>query len=124
MRRLPVAVPLMAVFLMSGALETSLPAVAGPLHHRRVHLRYGEVHYGPGVRYRRFAAGIYPRGVYPPLTQPEGVPLRPEVARFMGFPYNLPSYRYEYADGCLLRTGGPFGSGPAAAPCALGLDLP
>ncbi len=57
-----------------------------------------------------------------PLAPETGRPIPPEAARFMGYPYDVPGYRYQGYDSCLLRVGGPFGPGPSAGPCPFGLD--
>ncbi len=108
---------LMAMLFAAGGTEMSLPVMAGPLHHRRGVVRYRTSQYGMRVlRVRRLA--------YQPLSGTVGTAIPPRVARFMGYPYNVPGYRYEYADACFLRVGGPFGPGPSAGPCPFGLDKP
>ncbi len=108
---------MLAAIVLATGLD--LPAEASPRHHARATGRYGSVHYGR-VRYG-YAGRRYG---YPALAGTVGTPIPPYAARFMGYPYNVPGYRYEYADACVLRVGGLFGPGPSAGPCPFGLDRP
>ena len=97
--------------LLLGALLVSAgfasAAGAAPRHHRhsRTAIRVG---YAPDPAYGAAALA--------------GTSIPPEAARFMGYPYNVPGYRYAGYDACLLRVGGIFGPGPSAGPCPFGLD--
>ena len=99
------------------ALDVGATAQARPPHHRPAYARHASVHRATRIRY----GSILGYGT-PPLSGTVGTPIPPYAARFMGYPYNVPGYRYEYADGCLLRVGGVFGPGPSIAPCPFGLD--
>ena len=104
----------MALCVLVTAADVDASAEARPLHHRR---GYGSVHYSTHIRY----GSILGYGT-PPLSGTVGTPIPPYAARFMGYPYNVPGYRYQYVDGCLFRVGGVFGPGPSIAPCPFGLD--
>ena len=99
---------LLGTLLLSAGFGS--PLDAAPRHHRhpRAAVRVG---YAPPPAYD-----------VPPLAGTVGTPIPPEAARFMGYPYNVPGYRYVGVDACLLRVGGPFGPGPSAGPCPFGLD--
>ena len=109
----------MALCVLAAAMEAGASAEARPLHRRHGYARYGHVHYSTRIRY----GSILGHGI-PPLSGTVGTPIPPYAARFMGYPYNVPGYRYQYADGCLLRVGGVFGPGPSISPCPFGLDRP
>ena len=101
----------MANLVLALGVGASLPADARPRHHRHAlrHVGYLPHHarYGFAVRRSRL----------PPLAGTVGTAIPPYAARFMGYPYNVPGYRYEYADRCVLRVGGPFGPGPSIGKC-------
>lgn len=96
----------MAVLLLFGACSV---ADAGSVRHHRRYVR-------------EVARRIYPVDVVPPLSGTVGTAIPPEAARFMGYPYNVPGYRYQGDDACFLRVGGIFGPGPSAGRCPFGLD--
>ena len=110
---------LTALCTLATVVNVDGAAQARSRHHRRAFVGAAYTHYGTHIRY----GSILAYGT-PPLSATTGVPIPPYAARFMGYPYNVPGYRYQYADGCLLRVGGVFGPGPSIAPCPFGLDRP
>ena len=111
---------LSAMALAFGVAMIGPTSAAASVHRHVVHRGYvrgAVLHVRRYAGYSRFA----PFG-RPPLAGTVGLTIPPAAARFMGYPYNVPGYRYEYGDACLLRVGGPFGPGPSAGPCSFGLD--
>lgn len=104
-----------AVALLIGA---GTVAEAGPSRHHRRHLHYSAYRTTTYVE----RTGVYAGTPLPPLAGTVGTPIPPEAAHFMGYPYDVPGYRYAGYDACLLRVGGVFGPGPSAGRCPFGLD--